>query len=291
LDVWKMKKQGVFLLTLFLIACGPVTPVPQTITVTPVIEFQTPNIRKYSEEDVKQDGVDLFVGISSVNKDIVFLFGGMSDRNAFNAQSTLLRSEDGGIHWKEVMAPISESSVTEFTMLESGVGWALIWGGYDASDKYALFQTVDYGINWKEISAIPMSSKNFTIPLQMIFTDELQGQIDILYEGEYLEFLTTKDGGLNWKQAGMYKPDFDFRSNAKILDSYRSLIRDKSESFNFDHSGFWTLDGSDPDTHNIVIRRYVYDDQFYDEQGGMLPQEEILFPNHFDYQDGQIIVP
>lgn len=283
-----MRKQSILFLTLFLIACGPVTPVPQTITATPIIEFQTPNIWEYSEEAVKQDGVGLGVGIFSVSKDIVFLFGGMSDRNGFTAQSTLLRSEDGGIHWKEVMAPISESSVTEFTMLESGVGWALVWGGYSSDAKYTLFQTVDYGVNWKEISVIPLSSKEFTIPLQMIFTDELQGQIDILYEGEYLEFLATKDGGLHWKQAGMYKPDFDFRANAKILDSYRSVIRVEDKSFSFDHNGFWTLDGryGDPDTHNIVIRRYVYN-----EQGGLLSQEEILFPNHFNYQDGQIIVP
>jgi hypothetical protein len=288
-----MRKQSTFLLALFLISCGPVTPVPQTITVTPVIEFQTPNIGKDSEEAVNQDGVDFGVWIFSVNKDIVFLFGGMSDRNAFNAQSTLLRSEDGGIHWKEVMTPISESSVTKFTMLESGVGWALVWGDYSSDTQYTLFQTVDYGINWKEISIIPLSSKNFTIPLQMIFTDELQGQIDILYEGEYLEFLSTKDGGVNWKQAGMYKPDFDFRTNAKILDSYRSLIKVKSESINLDHSGLWSLDGryGDPDTHNIIIRRYVEDDRFRNNQGGLLPQEEILFPNHFGYQNGQIIVP
>jgi photosystem II stability/assembly factor-like uncharacterized protein len=239
----------------------------------------------------EKQGLDLTVGISGVNKKVVFLFGGMMayDGEYQSLQSTLLRSEDSGLHWDEVMSPVVSSHVRNFSMLESGVGWALILNPKPPSYKYTLYQTKDNGLNWKEISLIPLSSKVFPRILQMIWIDEFHGQIDMLYYGDfgYIEFLTTNDGGIHWNQSGMYKPEFEGNTRAlSVLDSYRSLVKDTSESFNLDHSGFWTLDGryGDPDTNVIVIQHEIYADD-----GSANIIEKIVLPRHFAFVDGKIV--
>ncbi|MFZ5910935.1 MAG: WD40/YVTN/BNR-like repeat-containing protein [Chloroflexota bacterium] len=278
-------KKLCLLFSLILTGCGTVTPVPTPQS--PVLEFQSPTIVK--KDVAEKEGLDLTVGIFALNKNVVFLFGGMMayDGEYKSLQSTLLRSEDNGMHWKEVMTPISDSSICEFTLLESGIGWALIYTplmNYEP-EKYRLYQTVDYGMSWKEISTIPLS-EDFPSPLQMIFVDELHGHIDMLYEFSYLEFLTTNDGGVHWTQSGKFEPEFEGNvSGLKILDSYRALNTDISESFSLDHSGFWKLDGryGDPNTHIITIQHQIFTDD------GSLNVEKMILPRHFDFVDGQII--
>lgn len=270
--------------SLILAGCAAVTPLPTPQS--PILEFQSPTIIK--RDVAETEGLDLTVGIFALNKNVVFLFGGMMayDGEYKSLQSTLLRSEDNGMHWKEVMTPISDSYVREFTILESGVGWALIYKplmNYEPK-KYTLYQTIDYGISWKEISTIPLSGE-FPLPLQMIFVDELHGHIDMLYEFSYLEFLTTNDGGIHWAQSGKFEPKFeDNASSLKILDSYKALSLNTSESISLDHSGNWKLDGryGDPDTTVIVIKHWIsVDDGF--------KLEEMILPRHFEFVDGKII--
>jgi Uncharacterized protein related to plant photosystem II stability/assembly factor len=282
-----MKKLLHLVYSLLLVACGAVTPVAAPHTNIPSIQFQSPSITK--RDVVAKEGLDLVVGVFAASKNIVFLFGSMMARDGeFQPmQSTLLRSDDGGAHWKEVMSPISNATVREFTMLESGIGWALVFNHIPPSYKYTLFQTTDYGINWQEVAIIPLSSKEFPLALQMIFVDELHGQIDLLYQYSYLEFLTTNDGGTNWKQSGTYQPEFEGNTpTGEILGSYHALIKDKNESFSLDHSGVWTLNGAygNPDVNVIVIQHQ----QFTDD--GPPTTREITVPKHFDYMDGQIIV-
>ncbi len=277
-------KKFCLLFCLILIGCGAVTPVPAS----PTLDFQSPAIIK--KDVAENEGLDLTVGIFALNKNVVFLFGSMMayDGEYQPLQSTLLRSEDTGAHWKEVMTPINGSSISKFVMLESGVGWALVYKplmNYEPL-KYTLYKSVDYGVSWKEISDIPLSEK-WPIPLQMIFVDELHGHIDMLYEYSYLEFLTTNDGGVHWIQSGKFEPKFEGNvSSGKILDSYRALNTDISESFSLDHSGYWKLDGryGDPDTHIITIRHQIFTDD------GSLKIEEMVLPRHFDFANGKIIV-
>lgn len=274
------------LFSLILVSCGAVTPIPTPQS--PVLDFQSPTFIK--KDVAKKEGLDLTVGIFALNKNIVFLFGSMAayDGEYQPLQTTLLRSEDGGAHWKELMTPISSASINKFVMLESGIGWALIYKppiNYEPLE-YILYATVDYGASWNEISNIPLSSENFPIALQMIFVDELHGHIDMLYEYGYLEFLTTNDGGVHWIQSGVFKPMFEGDvSSTKILDSYRILNTDIGESFSLDHSGVWKLDGryGDPATNVIVIRSQIFTDD------GTLKIQEMVLPGHFDFIDGEII--
>ena len=280
-------KRFFLVLSLILAGCGAVTPVPTPQT--PTFNFQSPALT--NKNAAKQEGLDLTVGIFGVDENTVFLFGGMMayDGEYQSLQSTLLRSSDGGFHWDEVMLPIENSSVWNFSMLESGVGWSLIFNPNPPSYKYTLFQTKDNGLNWKEISIIPLSSDEFPLALQMTWIDELHGQIDILYYGGfgYIEFLTTNDSGMHWQQSGMYKPQFEGNTPIlSVLDTYRSLRKDDSKSFSLDRGGFWRLDGryGDPDTNIIIIQHDVY------ASDGTTSMKELTLPKHFGFTDGQIVV-
>ena len=277
-------------LSLILAGCGviPLAPTPQT----PAFTFQSPAITK--KDVAEREGLDLTVSIFALNNNVAFLFGGVAayDGEYQWLQSTLLRSEDNGAHWKEVMTPISNSSIREFVILESGVGWALIFKplAHNQPYQYTMYKTVDYGLNWEEEAVIPLSSTDFPLVLQMIFVDELHGQIDMLYSGSfgYLEFLTTNDGGAHWKQSGVYKPEFEGNiPTVTILESYKSLGTDPYESFSLDHSGFWKLDGryGDPATNIIEIQHQIF------TEDGSLNIQKIVLPKHFDFITGQIVTP
>lgn len=280
-------RKVILLLSLILVGCGAVTPTAPVANDSARFSFLSPNIAR--TDAAEREGLDLVVGIFGVSKDIVFLYGGMAayDGEYLSMQSTLLRSTNGGTSWEEVMKPVSNSSIKEFSMRESGRGWALMYSSAPPSHSYTLYQTNDYGENWQETASIPLSSTEFPIVLQMIWIDELHGQIDILYNNSfgYIEFLTTNDGGQHWIQSGKYKPKFEGNvSTLIVLDSYRSLIKDESESFSLDHSGFWNLDGryGDPDAKIIKIRHEIYTDD------GSLNVQEIVLPKHFEFIDGQI---
>ncbi len=291
-----MKFRFLIVVATFLVSCNSVSPTVISATPNPTItasiKFQTPNITR--EIAAKQNGLDLVVWICGVNENLAFLFGNMLglDGEPQPMQSTLLRSDDGGMHWNEVMSPLNDSTIYRFTMLASGKGWALIGNLSDKPYKYSLYQTIGYGLTWKQISNIPLSSTEYPIVLQMIFSDELHGQIDMLY-GEtirkYLETLTTNDGGESWKQANIYNPGFDVITNSTILDSYRALIKNSTDSVNLNYSGFWTLDGryGDPDTHEITITRDIFN--YAPPRNDQI--QKIILPKHFDYKDGQIILP
>ena len=277
------------LLSFFLISCSAVKPSP--VLQSPTFSFQPPTITK--KDVAEKEGLDLTVGIFGVSKNIVFLFGAMVayDGEYQSLQSVLLRSQDGGNHWKEVMSPIGNSSARHFSMLESGVGWVLLLDTSSPSSyRYTLYQTRDNGSNWHELSVLPLSFENYKFPiiLQTTWVDELHGQIDILYNGNdgYLEFLTTSNGGKNWKQAGIYKPEFEDNTPTwSILDSYRSRIIGDDESLSLNHDSFWKLDGryGDPDTNIIVIQRQIFMDD------GSPNIQKIVLPKHFDFIDGEII--
>ncbi len=273
-------------------SCGVATPVAQFVPELSLIKYQSPNIT--NEDVVKKEGLDLVVGIYGVSNDVVFLYGGMSayDGEYKSMQSTLLLSKNGGTSWEEVMNPVSDSYIKEFAMLASGVGWALMYKPLAQNQpyQYSLYKTIDYGASWEEVSVIPLSADIFPLALQMIFLDELHGQIDMLYDGGfgYLEFLTTNDGGENWKQSGTYQPDFDGNiPTLSILESYHSLIRDSSKSFSLDHSSYWNLKGEygNPDVDVIVIQRQIYNND------GTEDIQKVVLPKHFEYVNGQIISP
>jgi len=279
-------KKLYLLLSLLLIGCQATPLAIPSAPISAIVQFEPPTTT--AVKVAKSEELDLYVGIYAASTDVAFLFGSLMayDGEYKPIQSTLLRSADGGLHWKEVLYPVSNSRIDQFAMLESGVGWILMINPEPPSYKCTLYQTTDYGLNWKEMSVIPLSSgsERYPVILQMIFIDELHGQIDMLYYGSsgYLEFLTTNDGGVNWKQSGIYEPEFEGNvSSGKILDSYISPIEKaerNNKSFSLDHSSYWNL-------ADEGIERQIYNDD------GTKNIQKVMFPYHFHYVDGQIVTP
>ncbi len=272
-----------FLIIIFLVSCGPVTPVIPEATPEPIIKFLPPNFLLGNANDY---GVYLSVGIFAINKDIAFLLGGIGEPSS-GQQSTLLRSEDGGRHWLEVMNPQKGSSVVDFQMLETGEGWALVMWTVEGPGTPILFHTTDNGLTWTKLSEVPKPD-GFGVPAGMIFFDHKNGQMIMSVVGglhDRLAFITTTDGGLSWKETGSYIPPFDdYRLRASaITELYTANLKNFTQSTSLDNSSQWKVELVDK---SIIIYRQLFENYSWSKW-------EILstLPQHFDYKDGQIIVP
>lgn len=279
-----MTKKFLFVLiitTTILIGCrSTATPIP-TATATSisetVINFLPPNFLFAPDKH----SIELKVGIFAINKDVAFLFGKL------DTQSTLLKSNDGGEHWVEVMKPVAGSSVIDFQMLETGEGWALILFFMQRPGNIYLFHTSDFGNTWKQI----YENSNLlgdNAPANMFFIDSTQGQM-LMYtsnsSSNRLDFLTTTDGGINWKESGSYSPPFDDSKtryeSAKEL--YYENLKDFSQSWGLDYVSHWKIETINKD---IIISRQLANNNSWSNW-------EIIntIPEVYNYQNNQITIP
>lgn len=211
---------------------------------TPTIKFAPPNILDSMQTGYK---FDINVGIYSINTEELFLFGSIGEIENYPLQSVLLRSEDGGKHWIEVLLPQQASRVLEFQMEQTGVGWALILQINEGIGESSLFQTVDFGITWTKISEIPRNN-NLGFPTFMFFGSEKEGQIDITYPYEtpqkgYIAHLSTYDGGETWEETTRFYPDFeDIESQSNITYAYWLYKKNYAISTSIDNKSQWKLE-------------------------------------------------
>ncbi len=263
-----------------LVACGPVTPVIPEATPEPVISFLPPDLL-----GEPSNGVTLNVGIFAFNKDIAFLFGDVFEAGGVQ-QSTLLRSNDGGKHWLEVMHPQKGSSVLEFQMLKTGEGWALVMWVVEGPGAPILFHTTDFGKNWIQLSQVP-KPEWYAYPANMVFFDNNNGQMVMsVYGGlhDRLAYMTTYDGGLSWQETGSYTPPFDSPEIQyfALVALYKADLQ-HIQSTSLDYSSKWNLEVSD---ESIIINRQLNESYSWSEWETMN-----TLPKQFDYRDGQIIIP
>jgi hypothetical protein len=286
---------SLFIIISLLVGCGPVTPIAPAPTAIPIIPTATATpipepVVKFLPPDflgnASDYGATLSVGIFAITKDIVFLFGGIGDPSG-GQQSTLLRSEDGGRHWLEVVNPQKGSDVIDFQMLDTGEGWALIMWVVEGPGAPILFHTKDFGETWTQLSQVP-KPEWYAYPVNMVFFDGQHGQMEMNVVGglnDRLAFMTTFDGGLSWEETGSYTPPFDdyeVRYSAIIALSQVNR-KDSVESTSLDYSTRWKVETTD---ESIIIYRQLHENFSWSNW-------EIVnkLPKHFDYQDGQIIVP
>ncbi len=153
-------------------------------------------------------------GIYAINKDVVFVRGEFA-----TARSVLLRSEDGGQHWQEVMMPLYGSSVLGVTFKDNE-GWALVAWTQEAISDLHVYYSPDYGRTWEKVSKILNDRGR---PYGMKFFDGQNGQIKIIYAianpyRDRLAILATNDGGVTWQETNstpIYK-EWDGESNPRI---------------------------------------------------------------------------
>ncbi len=157
-----------------------------------------------------EDGLEFNIqGIYAINADIAFIFGGLSNLPGTNIRSLILRSEDGGKHWKEVMAPISSNEITHVVFIGDGEGWAISTWTVEGLLGTRLWHTTDYGETWQESkgsSPFPLANPPVDSIDGIRIFDNKHMQVKSLYywANPYADrymILDSYDGGINWNES------------------------------------------------------------------------------------------
>jgi hypothetical protein len=229
------------------------------------------------ESKATQKGVSLNpLGISALNQNIAFIYG------LSTVGSILLRTEDGGKNWQEVMSSDPRSRVPYVVFANQSVGWALLedsWG--EVSGPITLYRTRDAGRTWMKLSDFPLYSIGWYL-FDVRFLDIKRGQIDIYNAREegghcspcLLNF-TTSDGGLTWGLTNQMKFK-DSTAGEAYQDTYSPLRFDRS--IGLDGSS-WQLVN---ETKYITVLRGFK---------GQAPAIVSTIPKQWGYNQGEIIPP
>jgi hypothetical protein len=251
-----MKKLLSLFFVIILAGCGPVTPIvsatkPSATSFVPIdtgttakplepaIRFLSPNLLIVPDNH----NLNLNAGIFALNKDIIFLLGNLG------TQSTLLRSNDAGKNWIEIMEPIKGSSVTDFQMLPTGEGWVTVMWFWESPGNTSLFYTTNFGDTWELIYDFPKPSVD-TVLANLAFFDEDNGQVLMLVTNslnDRIAFLTTTDGGKSWQETSSYVPPFEDKRVflESLTEIYYENKKDYSQSWGLDYSSHWKIETTD----------------------------------------------
>lgn len=121
--------------------------------------------------------------IYAIDKNQVFLGGSLFFPQSGDAQrSVLLRSSDGGKHWKEVMPTTRVSEVEHIVFLDHGLGWALVGGTgeFGASWPVMLWHTDDYGETWRIAGKIRSGTGISIVHMALQFYSSTIGEIRLI---------------------------------------------------------------------------------------------------------------
>jgi photosystem II stability/assembly factor-like uncharacterized protein len=146
----------------------------------------------------------------AINSDIAFVFGGL-EVSAGTIHSLLLRTVDGGKHWKEVMPRIDHNDITHVVFIDNGEGWAIATWVLEDLANPKLWYTTDYGETWQEIKGrLPADS----IDGIRIFDNQHIQVKSVNWRADPTQYLilNSNDGGMNWNES------FNIRVNEENLD-------------------------------------------------------------------------
>jgi len=218
-------------------------------------------------------------GIYALDKNVVFLFGSLGIPGA-SIRSLLLRSDDGGNTWKEVITPVDGSDVIKVLFLDKRTGWALVGWTVEGPGDLLLYGTKDSQKSWKKVSDIP--KRDFMgWPVSFEFFDEKNGRMEMLYEGgddttDGLAVMVTSDGGHRWREI----------SNLS-LDEYREKYENNGEPrkppvdyVSGKDGSQWKLQQSEKQIS--VLRRLHKEDDW---------SVMSTIPTSFKYSEGRVISP
>jgi photosystem II stability/assembly factor-like uncharacterized protein len=239
---------------------------------TALIDFQDyrPEDLPSLTDDAGQNGVNLRLwGIHALSKDVVFLYGSFNTSPG-TLRSVLLRSRDGGRHWKEVMQPERGSEITELFFLPGGQGWAVALWTVDGPGRSYLFHSDDSGAHWKLVTEFPQYDLGWhSFPSGLQFLNAQQGSVRILsivnlaccnYE--------TDDGGLTWQKTD------------DCLSEEECLLKTPSECSLEEMS--WKYGVSQAESTIKISRRLSLDGYW---------TEVSKIPLHYGYKEGKIVLP
>jgi hypothetical protein len=163
------------------------------------------------------------VGIFAIDKDLVYIFGAMSEY-----RSILLRSENGGLTWKEldIYEPecVYGCKLTHVLFIANGEGWAVMEEGGELARHAFIFiwHTHDYGNTWEEIYQGEKRDYYYDGILGMEFIDSLHGKMVWITgmppTGETLIIYNTTDGGRSWEK--VYEQYIEMYTDPEVFGAF-----------------------------------------------------------------------
>ena len=258
-------------------------PVPE---MTELLPYST-SITSVLEKQFNETTFELFISrMYSIDSGLIFLAGVFRSPSAV-FRSVLLRSDNGGKSWQEVMQPGYGGSVF-FLTFNNDFGLAILAWNIEAVGSLQFFGTIDYGNNWEHLGEF---EHIWGRPLGLKVEDELNWQITMLYETGFSDsrvaILRTKDGGSSWEEIkNTFFGDFD-GSQEEAIELYApkevdqpgiqwgfgcsdnlcsATGRDGSEwrVYSGDSASWiiqqWSAINQDWETYSILQRKYRYVD-------------------------------
>jgi hypothetical protein len=285
------------LLVMFIPACfrGPASSTPELSTSTP---WTPPTVQPtatlhvpaevsiaFQKDDLDQPNADEvwmnYPKIYALDSNILFLYGSITGSNGSALRSMLLRSEDGGLHWQEVLKPIYANSVLFISFIENGEGWAMTAWTMEGVTQPILYHSTDYGETWLEVSATQMWIWPGG-PSRMQFLSSLYGEMDIVYINtapgkDRIAKLATSDGGQTWNEISAIPFNKD---GISIYENYRAALPDRQLSVVRDNSIWHVEDHSWKVPHILYVK--LDDDISWRVIG--------LIPNKYRYENGSLTI-
>src|SRR5437762_4932006 len=117
--------------------------------------------------------------ILPLDKETALLFGSLGN-GAATLGSLMLRSEDGGRNWTEVMSPVCGSGIWEVVYTESGLLWALVVWQTESPAEVRLYKSKDKGKTWRRVSKLRKRYYD-GVPGNLRFDDK-HGLIEMYYD-------------------------------------------------------------------------------------------------------------
>ena len=148
----------------------------------------------WNSPQIKEGLIFYIRGIYAINKDMALIFGGLKVPGG-TIGSLLLRSTDGGAHWKEVLNPIDYHDLTHVVFIDNGAGWAISTWQMEGELETRLWQTTDYGEAWQESKGHPPTS----LSIRVFDSQYIQVKSLSWWEDRYMIW-DSHDGGTTWSE-------------------------------------------------------------------------------------------
>jgi len=139
------------------------------------------------------------IAVPSRSEAGLYLFGRLSAASA-SLRALLLRSTDGGAHWREVLPEVEHSEVLSVHFMGCQ-GRALVGWITEGPGELSLFASTDCGATWKRRSTLPKAVWSEWWE-QVAWSDARRGTVwlsDTAEENTPPRALATQDGGRTWR--------------------------------------------------------------------------------------------
>jgi sortilin (neurotensin receptor 3) len=218
-------------------------------------------------------------GILPLDKETVLLFGSLGN-GAATFGSLMLRSEDGGRNWTEVMAPVRGSGIWEVVYTETGLLWALVVWQNESPAEVRLYKSEDKGKTWRRVAKLHKRYYDGA-PENLRFADDKHGLIEMYYgdhagpEHEGVWTMETKDGGRTWHETGrMTLAECEVRQKKEQASKDSSdVVRGRDGS---DWRLVWELGLTGNEPEQIHIRRRLPGEESWNTMCGIARDFDVL---------------